>query len=209
METAIEKKWAGEMEQLAASPGIWVLKNFLSFSECDHLIQLAEEKLQPSTVVDPETGEYIQVKERSSSLTFLTLRHDPIVTGIEERIAGLTRLPVENGEAIQILRYRIGEEYKPHFDYFDPEHPGGRKALEKGGQRVATVLMYLSEVEEGGETTFPTVGIDVKPERGNGVLFYSVYSNAQPNPDSLHGSIPVIRGEKWVATKWLRQREYI
>ena len=114
--------------------------------------------------------------------------------------------PVENGEGLQILQYRPGAEYKPHYDYFDPNEPGTPTILKRGGQRVATVVMYLSEPAKGGGTTFPDVGLEVAPKRGNAVFFS--YDRPHPSTHTLHGGAPVIEGEKWIATKWLRERRF-
>ncbi len=198
-----------QVTQVHPSPSIWAIQNFMSDEECDHLIQLGEDKLAPSLTIDPETGNHIQVEDRTSTLTFLSLNQDPIVTQIEFRIANLVRMPVNHGEGLQILRYEIGQEYKPHYDYFDPALSGSHKALAKGGQRVATILMYLSDVEEGGETVFPKIDLKVPPKKGHAILFYSLYSNGELDPNSLHGSIPVVKGTKWVATKWLREKPFI
>jgi len=114
---------------------------------------------------------------------------------------------VQNGEGLQVLHYQPGAEYKPHYDYFDPVHPGSAPILKRGGQRVATILMYLNTPKKGGGTTFPDVGFEVAPIKGNAVFFS--YDRAHVNTKSLHGGAPVIEGEKWVATKWLREREFV
>ena len=107
---------------------------------------------------------------------------------------------------LQVLRYRPGAEYKPHHDYFDPVHPGTARILERGGQRVGTVVIYLNTPEGGGATTFPDVGLVVAPVKGNAAFF--AYDKAHPSTKTLHGGAPVTAGEKWVATKWMREREF-
>ena len=99
-----------------------------------------------------------------------------------------------------------GAQYRPHYDYFDPGEPGTPTILKRGGQRVATLVMYLQEPEQGGATTFPDVGLEVAPVRGTGVFFS--YDEPDPATRTLHGGAPVLAGEKWVATKWLREREF-
>ncbi|EMS64054.1 Prolyl 4-hydroxylase subunit alpha-2 [Triticum urartu] len=146
---------------------------------------------------------------------------DEVVARIEERIAAWTFLPSENGESIQILHYKNGEKYEPHYDYF---HDKNNQAL--GGHRIATVLMYLSNIEKGGETIFPNAegkltqhkdetasecaknGYAVKPVKGDALLFFSLHPDATTDPDSLHGSCPVIEGQKWSATKWIHVRSF-
>ena len=120
--------------------------------------------------------------------------------------ARLVNWPEENGEGLQILRYAPGAQYRPHYDYFDPAEPGTPTILRRGGQRVGTLVMYLQEPERGGATVFPDIGLEVAPKRGTAVFFS--YERPDPGTRTLHGGAPVLAGEKWVATKWLREREF-
>jgi len=138
---------------------------------------------------------------------FFMRAENELVARIEARIARLVNWPVVNGEGIQVLQYGPGAEYKPHYDYFDPAAPGTATILKRGGQRVGTVVMYLSEPEQGGGTTFPDVKFEVAPKRGNAVFFS--YPQPHPATRTLHGGAPVLAGQKWIATKWLREREFI
>ena len=138
---------------------------------------------------------------------FFERGENAIVARLEQRIATLLHWPLEFGEGLQILRYAPGAQYRPHYDYFDPGEPGTPTILRRGGQRVATLVMYLQEPEQGGGTTFPDVGLEVAPKRGTGVFFS--YDRPDPATRTLHGGAPVLAGEKWVATKWLREREFI
>ena len=99
------------------------------------------------------------------------------------------------------MNYGVGEEYKPHFDFF----PSGKVDSTKGGQRVGTLLIYLNDVPMGGETVFQKVGLSIVPKKGSAVYFHYTNSKGQVDRLSLHSSIPVIEGEKWVATKWIRE----
>ena len=108
---------------------------------------------------------------RTSQGMFFERGENELCRRIEARIAALIGWPVDNGEGIQVLRYRPGAEYKPHYDYFDPAQPGTPRILERGGQRVATVVMYLNDPEIGGGTTFPDVKVEVAPVKGNAVFF--------------------------------------
>ena len=96
-----------------------------------------------------------------------------------------------------------GAEYQPHYDYFDPAHVSTPNILKRGGQRVGTLVIYLNTPLAGGSTIFPDIGLDVAPVKGNAVFFS--YDRPHPATQTLHGGSPVIEGEKWVATKWLRQ----
>ncbi|KAH7421160.1 hypothetical protein KP509_13G043000 [Ceratopteris richardii] len=136
--------------QLSWKPRAFLYPGFLSDEECEHLKRLALTKLEKSMVADNESGKSVLSQIRTSSGMFINKGHDEIITRIEERIATWTFLPKENGEAIQVLRYQLGEKYEAHYDFF---HDQKNQAL--GGHRVATVLMYLSNVDKGGETVFP------------------------------------------------------
>ena len=184
-------------------PRVLVFGSLLSADECEGLVQLARPRLARSETVDNATGGSEVNVARTSDGMFFERGETTLIRTIEERIGALLRWPVSHGEGLQILRYRPGAEYKPHHDYFDLKHPGSAKILERGGQRVATLVMYLNAPEGGGATTFPDVGLEVAPVRGNAVFFS--YDRAHIATRTLHGGAPVTTGEKWVATKWLRQ----
>jgi prolyl 4-hydroxylase len=188
-------------------PRVVVLGNLLSADECDALIESARPQMARSLTVATKTGGEELNPDRTSSGTFFARGQTPEVTRIEARIARLLNWPVENGEGLQVLHYQPGAEYKPHYDYFDPDEPGTPTILKRGGQRLATLVMYLSEPARGGGTTFPDAGLEVAPVRGNAVFFS--YDRPHPSTRTLHGGAPVIEGDKWVATKWLREREFV
>jgi prolyl 4-hydroxylase len=190
------------------APRIVLFGGLLSDAECDELIAASRRKLTPSTVVDAVTGEYHTHPDRTSRGTHFERGENELIRRIENRIAELIGVPVERGEPIQILHYTPGAEYKPHFDFFDPASPGNEKVLAMGGQRVATLVMYLNDVAAGGSTVFPEVGLDVLPRKGNAVYFAYTTEDGQLDRRTLHGGSPVAEGEKWIATKWLRQRDY-
>lgn len=191
-----------------AQPVIALLDNLFSEEECDELIRLSRIKLQRSTIVDPTTGKHEVIDDRSSFGTFFTLNENPFIAKLDRRIADVMHWPIENGEGLQILNYKVGGEYKTHFDYFPPEDPGSAAHIAKGGQRVSTMVIYLNDVEQGGETIFPNVQLSVVPKKGSAVYFEYCNSLGQIDPQTLHGGTPVVAGEKWIATKWMRQQRY-
>lgn len=190
-----------------SQPRVVVLGNLLSDEECDALIASARPQLARSLTVATKTGGEELNPDRTSNGMFFARGQTPEVARIEARIARLLNWPVENGEGFQVLHYRPGAEYKPHYDYFDPDEPGTPTILQRGGQRLATLVIYLSEPTRGGGTTFPDAGLEVAPVRGNAVFFN--YDRPHPSTRTLHGGAPVIEGDKWVATKWLREREFV
>lgn len=191
-----------------AKPAVAVLHDVLSGEECAELIRRSRDKLARSTTVDPQSGRYEVIAERTSEGTFFERGADDFTARIERRLAELMGMPVENGEGLQILHYGVGGEYRPHFDYFPPDDPGSAAVMATGGQRVSTLVMYLNAVEDGGGTIFPELGLEVLPQPGSAVHFEYCNSLGQVDPRTLHGGAPVRAGEKWIVTKWVRQHRY-
>ena len=188
-------------------PRVVVFGGLLTEDECDEIVELAQGRLTRSETVVNETGGSEVNTARTSDGMFFSRSEYPVIQRVEQRIAELLCWPVRNGEGLQVLRYRPGAEYKPHHDYFDPVHPGTPTILSRGGQRVGTLVMYLNTPKRGGATTFPDVGLEVAPVKGNAVFFS--YNAPHASTKTLHGGAPVLEGEKWVATKWLREREFV
>ncbi|KAI5418766.1 probable prolyl 4-hydroxylase 10 [Lathyrus oleraceus] len=215
------KSW---VEIISWEPRAFFYHHFLTIEECEHLINIAKPNMGKSLVVQSDkngTVQNVYSRVRTSTGTFLLRGQDKIVRNIEKRIADFTFIPVEHGEDLQILHYEVGQEYVPHHDYFTDEYN-----LWNGGNRIATMLMYLSDVEEGGETVFPAAkvnfssvpwwnelsdcgkkGLSIKPKMGDAILFWGMKPNGTLDPSSMHGSCPVIKGDKWSATKWLHMGE--
>ena len=190
-----------------ARPRVVVFGNFLSEDECAALVDAARPRLARSLTVENATGGEAVNVDRTSNGMFFRRAESELVARIESRIARLLNWPLENGEGLQVLNYQPGAEYKPHYDYFDPLAAGTPTILKRGGQRVGTLVMYLNNPVQGGGTTFPDVGLEVAPQRGNAVFFS--YDRPHPSSQTLHGGAPVVSGEKWVATKWLREQEFV
>jgi len=195
-------------ETISHNPKVRIIHDFLSPEECELLIREGDGKLTPSMVVGKD-GKNEANSARSSSGTFL-MNHSPFISKIEERVARVSMLPVEFQEAFYLLRYSIGERYAVHPDYFSPDSAAAQQLLENsGGQRCMTMIVYLSEVEEGGGTRFPHGGIEVKAKRGQAVLWWDTHPvNGTGDPNSWHEGLPVIRGTKYVITKWIRVSKF-
>ena len=202
--------WAGDREVGIVvsmfNPRIVVFSGLLSDEECDEIVALARARLARSETVQTETGSSEVNEARTSQGMFFERGEHAVCERLEARVAALMSWPVENGEGLQVLRYGPGAEYKPHYDYFDPEQAGTPSILKRGGQRVASLVCYLNTPALGGQTIFPDVQLDVAPLKGNAVFFS--YDRPHPMTRSLHGGAPVIEGEKWVATKWLREGRF-
>ena len=195
------------------SPRAYVYEGFLTEEECDHMLELSQGRLTKSGVVDVATGGSTTSDIRTSTGTFIARKRDDVIARIEKRIELWSHVPETHGEAFQVLRYQHGQEYKAHFDYFF--HKSGMR-----NNRIATVLLYLSDVEEGGETVFPNtdaptnrdtskfsecgnLGRSVKARKGDALLFWGMKPGGELDPGSSHAGCPVIKGEKWTATKWM------
>jgi prolyl 4-hydroxylase len=192
--------------QISEYPRIFMLCRFLSDEECDHIIAIARPQLIASKVVDEQNkGEAFDSRRTSRGFFVHNSWSDPILIGIEKRIAAITDIPMEYGEDLHVLHYGVGGEYQPHYDYFNENTPGGAECMLRGGQRVASLIMYLNAPESGGETVFPRAKIFITPRKGDAILFYNCTPDGMVDPNSLHGGAPVIAGEKWIMTKWIRE----
>jgi len=209
------------LETLSLWPLVVSANGFLTEEECNHIQKLAEPDLEYSGVVlmDKDKGRPAS-DFRTSQTTFVKAKDDVLVD-IEYRTASLVRVPRNHQEDVQVLRYGYTEKYDSHHDYFDPslyQNDKNTLRLIRDGRRnrMATVFWYLSDVQEGGETVFPRfnrgtersmtdceIGLKVKPEKGKGIIFYSMTPDGEVDPNSLHGACPVKEGIKWAANKWV------
>jgi prolyl 4-hydroxylase len=188
-------------------PRVIVFGNLLSAEECQAIMDAARPRLSRSeTVAEASEGSEINAARTSRGM-FFERGEVPVIKALEARIGKLLNWPVENGEGVQVLHYQPGAEYQPHYDYFDAKHASTPTILKRGGQRVGTLVMYLNTPKRGGATTFPDIKMAVQPVQGQAVFFS--YDRPDPGTLTLHGGAPVLEGEKWVATKWLRQGKFV
>ncbi|MER2049091.1 MAG: 2OG-Fe(II) oxygenase [Solibacillus sp.] len=183
-------------EVLHEEPLIVKFLNVLSDEECQNLIDCASSRLERSKLAKKEISSI-----RTSSGMFFEENENPLISEIEKRISSLMHLPIEHAEGLQVLHYEPGQEFKAHFDFFGPNHPSS------SNNRISTLVVYLNDVEEGGVTTFPNLGIVNVPKKGTAVYFEYFYNNQKLNELTLHSGEPVIQGEKWVATQWMRKKQ--
>lgn len=189
-------------------PKLLVVGNMLSDEECEALIESARNRLAPTTVADVVTGAISHSNVRTSHGTFFRRSETALIERIERRLERFLAWPADWGEGLQVLRYGVGHEYKPHHDYFSylARKLEAGETVKDASQRVATVLLYLNEPEEGGGTAFTDVNLEVAPRRGTAVFF--AYDRPYPTTRTRHAGCPVLAGEKWVATKWVRDRRF-
>jgi prolyl 4-hydroxylase len=195
-------------ERIAEVPDVRVFRNSLPSELCDYLKVTAHPQLRHSSTVDTETGELVRSKYRtSSSMAFAPVLLDLVVHIVNCRYAQLLGAPLESGEILSVLRYKAGEDYKAHSDYFVLS-PEAKDELERSGQRIHTLFSTLEEAAEGGSTTFPKVDLTIKVKKGDTLCFRNVLDNGDPDTMSIHQGDRVLAGEKWLAVKWFRSKTY-
>lgn len=187
-------------EQLSAAPRIVLFPGFVSDAEADYLVARATPRFQPALVVHPVTRQQIPDPIRTSNLAAFPLAlEQPAIHAINRRIAAASQTDVEAGEPLTVLRYRPGQQYRAHLDTLP----------RVDNQRLATMLVYLNDGYDGGETHFPKLGLKVRAQKGDALLFYNLRGDGQPDPLTLHEGMVVSAGEKLVASRWIRKSRLV
>ena len=176
---------------------IYIIDNFMSPEECDGIIKSSQGKLVPSplTRADPNDSNF-----RTSETCYFDDSGNQ--KEIERKITDKINLEKSNTEVSQIQHYSVGNEFKAHYDYFDPKEDG---EFLKNGQRTWTFMVYLNDVKKGGETRFVNLKQNVYPKKGTAVVWCNIKEDGTPDKMTLHQGSPVIKGEKWIITKWFLQ----
>ena len=183
---------------------LFLRHGLLSPQECATMIELIDAEAIPSKLFSGSAS----ADYRTSWSCNLRIEN-PLVTAVTKRIDALMGLETSWGELLQGQRYHPGQEYKVHCDYFPPRADYWPLMRESGGQRVWTTMIYLSDVEEGGETEFPRLGLKVPPRRGTLLIWNNMRADGSPNGETLHAALPVVRGVKHIVTKWYREQTWI
>lgn len=205
--TAKLRKFYETGNRVNDDPLVCVFENFLSEGEVEHLIAAAGPKLEKALVSGPKNAELHA--GRTGSSCWIPHGYDAVIEGLSLRIAEVVGIGLEYAEPLQVIYYAEGEEYAPHYDGWDKASERGKNYMAKGGQRMVTCLLYLSDVEEGGGTAFPNLDMEIRAKKGRMVLFHDCQEGSTvPHPDSLHGGLPVLKGEKWACNFWFRELVY-
>jgi len=184
-------------EHISNSPDAILFPSLFSDAECDFLIEVAHPLLQPSTVVDPVTGKLTANPVRTSDAAAFSLAAEsPAIHALCVRLAKASGTNVRQGEPLQVLRYLPGQEYRPHFDALGQAE----------NQRILTFLVYLNDGYDGGGTRFMKSALTVNGRRGDALLFRNADDSGRPDPNSQHAGEPLKAGEKFIASRWIRQR---
>jgi hypothetical protein len=190
-------------------PYVETIDDVFGAEECEYVIALGAPYLKESVTIDNDRPTLTRSDYRTSSdMCFYSFQEDFALRWLQWRMVRFTGASLAQSEHATLLRYLPGEQYRPHRDYLPPSAPGNTDAPDMPGQRVNTVFCYLNDVDEGGETEFPLQGIRVTPRKGRAVFFKNLMADGTPDAGTLHAGLPVIRGEKWLATIWTRERRY-
>ena len=189
-------------------PQVILLGNVLSDEECDAIVEHCGSRYTRSTVTAEADGASVVHEGRTSEMAFIQRGEAEVAERIDRRLAAIAHWTPECSEPFQLQKYDKTQEYRPHYDWLDPDSAGHRSHLARGGQRLATFVLYLSDVAQGGGTVFPSLGLEIFPKKGNALWFLNTDSNHQPDAQTLHGGAPVVKGTKIIANKWLRQERY-
>ena len=186
-------------ERVSDSPDILLFRGLFTPAECAWLASAARPMLQPSVVVDAATGRQTRDPVRTSDgMGFTWPLENPAVHALNRRIAAASATSPEQGEPLQVLRYRPGEQYRTHFDFI----PGF------ANPRVMTMIVWLNREFAGGETNFPTARLSLRGAPGDAILFRNVDREGRRDPASAHSGQPVREGEKIVASRWIRAKPF-
>jgi len=183
---------------------IYAIGDFLSGEECGRLIAMIDAVAKPSRAfdVDYATG-------YRTSYSGDPDPHDPFVKRIQRRIDDLLGIDPRNGETVQGQRYLPGQQFQAHTDWFPPNTPYWEQEKDRGGQRAYTAMIFLNDVEEGGQTNFTELGMSIEPKRGVLLAWNNADERGVPNPWTVHAGMPVVKGQKYIVTKWYRARRWI
>ncbi|XP_041984197.1 prolyl 4-hydroxylase subunit alpha-1-like isoform X2 [Aricia agestis] len=190
-----------KMEYKYRDPDIVLFHEVLSDSEIEHLKELAQPRFRRATVHDPKTGKLVPAHYRISKSGWLRDDESPVVARVSRRVRDITGLDLATAEELQVVNYGIGGHYEPHFDFARQE----TAFTEHQGNRIATVLFYMSDVAQGGATVFTELGLSLFPVRGAAAVWLNLHASGEGDLATRHAACPVLRGSKWVCNKWIHQ----
>ncbi|MFA4892973.1 2OG-Fe(II) oxygenase [Brevundimonas sp.] len=192
---------------LSDGPAILAIDGFLPPAVCDWMIRRAEALVEPALVYDPDTGSGRRESVRTNTAARFDLQHmDVVLALVRERIARAAGLPVPGLEWTQVLHYEVGQTFDWHVDWLDPATPGYAADLAARGQRIATLLVFLNDDFEGGETAFEAESIRHRGRKGDALLWANTLPDGSVDRRTRHAGLPPTKGEKWVMSQWLRGR---
>jgi prolyl 4-hydroxylase len=193
---------AGQGRVLSTMPIVHAIPGFATAAECQWLIAAGAPRFGRAGVYNNPTG--VDPGRTNEFAPFNFASADMVVEMIRQRIANQIGAPLACLEMSQVLHYAVGQEFVLHCDFLDPQ--AMREEIARNGQRAATVLIYLNDGFEGGETSFPRLGLNHRGKAGDALVFGNLDSTGMPDPRSQHAGCPPTLGEKWVFSQWVRDR---
>lgn len=194
-----------EKQILSQAPRIRKCENFLAPRFCDWMIARARPNLGRARTYDAVVVNGRESEGRTnSSASFGVLELDLVLLLIQTRISLITDMPMFVMENASVLHYDIGQQFRPHYDYLDPNKPTHAADMRRLGQRLITCLIYLNDDFEGAETSFPKLQQKFRCDKGGALLFANIDQQGQPDPDTLHAGLSPTHGEKWLFSQWVR-----
>ena len=188
-------------------PLVYVFEDFIAALEVEQLLGAAKPKLKQALVSAAKSG--VESAGRSGSNCWIAHGYNQVIEDLSLRIAEVIGIPLENAESFQVIHYDESQEYAPHFDAWDAATERGQRCMTRGGQRMVTCLLYLNDVVEGGGTSFPKLDMEVRARQGRMLLFHNCHKGSTVrHPDTLHGGMPVLKGEKWACNLWFREKSF-
>ena len=188
------------------SPRVGVIEGFLPRPMCDWLIERTRPRLAPAEIMN-EAGQTLKAATRTNLGAHIALEHsDLVIQTARARIGTSLGVPIAHQEFPNVLNYNVGQQFRPHVDFLDPAIPGMHDDLKRGGQRIATFLIYLNEAFEGGETDFPNLNWRYKGKTGDALFFWNVSAAGQVERQLVHAGMPPTKGEKWLFSQWVRSK---
>ncbi|WP_207093037.1 2OG-Fe(II) oxygenase [Novosphingobium sp. PY1] len=182
---------------------LFVKRDFLDTAQCDALIALIEAEHRPSTVANYNGDDVF----RTSSTCDLS-PDVPAVAALSRKLCDISGIDPAHAEPLQGQRYEVGQEFKAHTDYFEPNNSDFEKYCSVSGQRTWTFMIYLNDVDAGGATRFKVINKLIQPERGKLVAWNNRRPDGSLNPATLHHAMKVRQGRKYVVTQWFRERSW-
>lgn len=191
-------------EEAYFSPRIVLYRDVLYDNEIEIIKRMAQPRLKRATVQNYKTGELEFADYRISKSAWLKEHEDVVVANVAKRVEVMTGLTTETAEELQVVNYGVGGHYDPHYDFARSEETNAFKSLGTGN-RIATVLFYMSDVAQGGATVFPWLGVALQPVKGTAAVWFNLYPSGNGDLRTRHAACPVLQGSKWVCNKWLHE----
>lgn len=195
------------LERLTDKVQLGIARTFAPWGFAEWLIERARDTLQRGSVHDLATGDLAYDEGRTALQSpFGALKRDMICAVMEERAARLCRIPIANHEPVNVISYEVGQQFGNHYDFVPTDLLAADPRQAKQGQRTVTLVTYLNDDFEGGETEFPAIGMRVKGGVGDAIVWSNVRRDGEPDRSTLHAGLPPTRGRKWVLSQWIRNR---